>query len=164
MPFAGSHLWSLRQIVGDRLLLVPGAQVLLIDDQGRVLLQRETGYGRWCLPGGSCEEGQSFAAAAAAELREETGLEVEEDALTPFACLSDPEVHILLYPNGDRVHSFAMCFEARDWRGGLRPEPGEVEELGFFDLGELPEPLNPPTAVVLALHAAYLRTGRFQAR
>lgn len=164
MPFVGSHLWSLRQIVGDRLLLVPGAGVLLLDDRDRVLLQRETGHGRWCLPGGSCEEGQSFAAAAAAELREETGLEVEEASLTPFACLSDPEVHVLLYPNGDRVHSFAMWFEAREWRGEPRPEPGEVEELGFFDVGELPSPLNPPAAVVLALHAEFRRTGLFQAR
>jgi 8-oxo-dGTP pyrophosphatase MutT (NUDIX family) len=164
MSFAGSHLWHLRQVVGSRLLLVPGAQVLVFDDGERVLLQRESGFGRWCLPGGSCEEGQTFASAAAAELREETGLVVDEDALTPFACLSDPAVHVLRYPNGDRVHSFAMCFEARRWHGELRPEPGEVEELEFFELGALPAPMNPPTVVVLGLYAEFRRTGCFQAR
>ena len=163
MPFAGSHLWQLRQVVGNRLLLVSGAQVLLVDGEERVLLQRDSDYGRWSPPGGSCEEGQTFAAAAASELREETGLEVAEADLTAFGCLSDPGVHVLKYPNGDLVHSFAVCFEARVWRGEPRPEPGEVEELGFFARDALPSPMNPPAAVVLEMYAEYRRTGLFQA-
>lgn len=57
----------------------PAARVLLLDDQGRVLLFRvEDGRGRgqplWITPGGGCEQGESFEAAAIRELWEETGL------------------------------------------------------------------------------------------
>lgn len=164
MPHVGSYLWTLRQIVGNRKLLAPGAQVLVVDPQDRILLQQGTDYGLWGLPAGSCEENSSFASTAVAELHEETGLRVTVEELTPFACLSDPAIHTLRYPNGDVVHSFAMCFEARNWTGELRPEPGEVEAVDFFAIDELPQQIHPPTVVVLQLYERYRRTGRFQAR
>lgn len=164
MPYQGSYLWRLRQLVGPRLLLVPSAQVLLIDEADRVLLERDVATRLWCLAAGACEEGGSFASTAVAELREETGLEVSEAELTPFACLSDPAVHVVRYRHGDMNHYFAMCFEARTWRGDLLPEPDEVSELGFFALDELPAELFPPTAAVIELYEEYRRTGQFQAR
>ncbi|GLZ79968.1 hydrolase acting on acid anhydrides in phosphorous-containing anhydrides [Actinorhabdospora filicis] len=158
-----SHLSELRRLVGDRLLLVPGAQVLALDGGDRVLLQRATDTGRWGLPAGACEPGQGFAAAAVAELREETGLLTTEADLTAFASLSDPGVHTLTYPNGDVTHCFALCFEARTWTGALRPQPGEVEEVAFFPRGGLPGDLHPPTRVVLEMHAGWRRDGVFRA-
>jgi 8-oxo-dGTP pyrophosphatase MutT (NUDIX family) len=47
----------------------------LIESDGRVLLVREDG--RWLLPGGEVEAGESHAEALVRELREETGLGVE---------------------------------------------------------------------------------------
>jgi 8-oxo-dGTP pyrophosphatase MutT (NUDIX family) len=168
MPYEGSYVQKLRRVVGPRLLLVPGAQVLLIDEADRVLLERDVATGLWCLPAGACEEGSSFASTAVAELREETGLVVDEAELTPFACLSDPAVHVIRYRHGDVTHCFAMCFEARTWQGDLLPEPEEVSELGFFALDDvlagLPAELFPPTAAVIDLYEEYRRTGRFQAR
>lgn len=164
MPYVGSHLWNLRQTVGSRLLLVPGAQILVIDEFERVLLQQDLDYGRWGLPAGACEDDSTFASTAIDELREETGLEVTEANLVPFASLSDPAVHILRYPNGDITHCFAICFEARTWSGMLRPEPCEVRALEFFPMSDLPAGIHPPTVVVLEMLLEYQRTGRFQAR
>ncbi len=53
------------------------ARLLVTDDAGRVLLFRFTFGGRspfWATPGGECDPGESFAAAARRELLEETGL------------------------------------------------------------------------------------------
>lgn len=54
------------------------------DGQGRLLLIRrgtEPGRGRWSLPGGRCEPGETAAEAAVREVREETGLVVRAGAL-----------------------------------------------------------------------------------
>lgn len=57
-----------------------GAYVLCRDDAGRILLMRFTGPGhpddgKWTMPGGRMEWGESARDAARRELREETGLE-----------------------------------------------------------------------------------------
>jgi len=156
-----SYLAGLRRDVGSRLLLLPGAQVLAIDADGRILFQRSRDSGRWELPAGGAEPDDSFRRTAAREFTEETGLGVAEDDLVPFASLSRADVHTLTYPNGDVVQCFALCFETRRWTGTLRPDESEVVEAGFF--ASPPAPLHPPTEVVLRLHAVYRETGLFQA-
>lgn len=59
------------------------------DGQGRILLGRHHG-GTWELPGGKVDPThESVAAAAARELREETGLRVAADDVTVFAMVHD---------------------------------------------------------------------------
>jgi 8-oxo-dGTP pyrophosphatase MutT (NUDIX family) len=160
--YEGSYLWEIRQEVGSRLLLMPGAQVLVIDDAERVLFQRSRDSGLWELPAGAAEPGGSFRSTAARELFEETGLTVAEEDLVPFASLSEADLHTLTYPNGDVLHCFALCFEARRWTGDLTPDATEVLDLAFF--AAPPANLHPPTRVVLDLYAAYRASGLFQAR
>ncbi|WP_438855802.1 NUDIX hydrolase [Agromyces sp. M3QZ16-3] len=59
--------------------IVPAAGAVITDDDGRVLLVRRGAppqRGRWSVPGGRLEPGESFADAAAREVLEETGLRV----------------------------------------------------------------------------------------
>ena len=161
MPYEGSYLWELRRRVGSRLLLMPGAQVLVIDASDRILFQRSQDSGLWELPAGAAEPGDDFRTTAARELFEETGLLVDARELVPFASLSRADIHTLTYPNGDILHCFALCFEARHWTGTLRPAADEVTDLGFFK--QPPGGLHPPTRVVLGLYDAYRSTGLFQA-
>ncbi|MGY4768051.1 NUDIX domain-containing protein [Kribbella sp. CWNU-51] len=162
MTYEGSYLWDIRRQLGSRPLLMPGAQVLVVDDAERFLLQRSRDSGLWELPAGAAEPGDSFRSAAARELLEETGLVVAEADLVPFASLSESDVHTLTYPNGDVLHCFALCFEARRWTGDLRPAADEVLDAVFFD--QPPADLHPPTRVVLELYAVFRASGVFQAR
>ena len=58
---------------------VPCAGAVVHDAAGRLLLVRrgrEPGRGLWSMPGGRCEPGETAAATAVREVREETGLTV----------------------------------------------------------------------------------------
>ncbi|NGO70432.1 NUDIX domain-containing protein [Streptomyces boncukensis] len=164
MSYVGSYIWSVRQAVGSELLLVPGAQVLLLDGAGRGLFQRRADSGVWEIPAGACEKGSDFAGTAVRELAEETGLRVDRADLVAFGSLSDPEIHTLTYPNGDVTHCFALCFLAETWSGELSPAPDEVAAAAFHPLTDPPGPLHPPTAVALEMLREFRATGRFQAR
>jgi 8-oxo-dGTP pyrophosphatase MutT (NUDIX family) len=162
LPFEGSYLWRLRQKVGSDLVLIPGAMVFLVRDDGAVLFTRRVDNGMWCLPAGGAEEGGSFARTAVTELREETGVVVDPADLVPFACLSDAELHTITYPNGDVSHCFAMLFLARRWSGEPRPDGEETTEMLWADPAAPPAPLEDPATHAVDLYRAYLRDGAFQ--
>ena len=162
MPFEGSYLWRLRQKVGSDRVLIPGAMVFLVRDDGTVLFTRRADNGEWCLPAGGAEEGSSFAATAIAELGEETGVLVDPTDLEAFACLSEAELHTITYPGGDVSHCFAMLFLARRWSGEPRPDGVETTEMLWADPGEAPSPMQAPSAHALDLYRTYLREGVFQ--
>jgi 8-oxo-dGTP pyrophosphatase MutT (NUDIX family) len=164
MPFEGSYLWRLRQKVGSDLVLIPGAMVFLVRDDGAVLFTRRADNGLWCLPAGGAEEGSSFAATATAELREETGVEVDPADLEAFACLSEAELHTITYPGGDVSHCFAMLFLARRWSGDPRPDGVETTEMRWADPAAPPSPMQEPSAHALDLYRAYLREEAFLVR
>lgn len=164
MSFADSYLGRLRQAVGHELLLCPGAQIVVLRRDGSILLQRRTDNGVWEIPAGSCEPGQSFVEAAIAELQEETGICATANQLEAFASYSDPKGHHLIYPNGDEVQAFALCFLLRGDAFQVRPEDAEATHHVWHPLeAPLPLPLHPPTREVLRLLSAYLETKTFQA-
>lgn len=146
------------------MVLVPGVQVLVLGEGGRALFQCRADDGMWEIPAGGCEPGQSFGKAAVSELFEETGIVARVEDLVPFASLSEPSIHTLTYPNGDRVQAFGLCFVVTKWKGTLSAEESEVSDLGLFPLDNPPTPINVPTKEVLKLYARYLETGLFQAR
>lgn len=159
--FSESYLGRLRARIGHDLVLVPGVQVVLVREDGRVLVQQRADNGTWEIPAGSCEPGQSFRTAAVAELREETGVTVTPDALVPFATISHPDYHLIVYPTGDQVHAFALCF----WTEANGAEPvavdGEATEFRWVRPDALPEPAHGPTRVALARYAEHRATGAF---
>ena len=142
-PFEDSYIKSLRDSVGSSLLLVPGAQVLVMRADGKILLQRRSDNGVWEIPAGSCEPGQSFRTAASNELLEETGIDASPESLVAFASFSDPAEHLLTYPNGDQVHAFALCFHLQ-LTSDVEPKcgDGEVSEFRWVSPGALPEPIH----------------------
>ncbi len=108
-PPAGNHLMDLRRFVGPRPLIAPGANVLVTDEQNRLLLLRHGGTAKWTVPGGSLEPGESFEECARRELFEETGLRAEK--LEPLAMFAGSDYRYT-YPHGDTVDNVSVLYRA----------------------------------------------------
>ena len=145
------YIMDLRKIVGHRPLLSPGASVIIEDAEGRILLELRHDNRCWGYAGGAVEMDEVVEDAARRELLEETGLIAGK--LELFGVFSGPESHFY-YPNGDEVSYVEIVYTCRDWRGELRPQAGEVDELRWFAAHELPEDLSPTTARVIRQWAA----------
>lgn len=135
------YIKSLRRLVGHAPILQVGASVILLDGESRILLQRRADNGMWGYHGGAVELGEVLEDAAARELLEETGLDAH--SLELYGVFSGPELRYT-YPNGDEVCNVDVVYICRDWHGTPVPQPGEVEELKFFRLTELPDEISPP--------------------
>ncbi len=118
-----------------------GVQVAVLDHGAILLGRRENafGAGTWGLPGGHLEFGESIEAAAARELREETGLEAES---LEFA-------RILNTPYED-THYVQLAVRVLSYQGTPRiKEPANCSALDFFKADALPTPLFPPSAPLI---------------
>ena len=135
------YIMDLRAIVGHRPLLQVGASVIVVDPQGRILLQLRSDNHCWGYAGGSVELDEEVEAAAKRELLEETGLVARE--LELFGVFSGKELHYV-YPNGDAVSNVDIVYLCRKYTGTLKPQEDEVAELRFFSPSEIPENISPP--------------------
>jgi ADP-ribose pyrophosphatase YjhB (NUDIX family) len=131
-----AHIARLRAVIGHELLLLPAVSVLPVDDAGRVLLVRHTGHDDgWGILGGAIEPGESPAAAAVREAREEISAEIELVRLLDV--LGGPDYEVT-YPNGDRTAYVTAVYEARITQGSLAPGDGELSDIAWFAPGDLP--------------------------
>jgi 8-oxo-dGTP pyrophosphatase MutT (NUDIX family) len=97
------------------------------------LLTRRTDNGRWCLPGGHAEPGESVAEACAREIWEETGLRVQVGRL--IGVYSSPDF-LLEYADGRRHQIVALNFEVKVIGGELGLS-NETTEYGYFTPDEI---------------------------
>lgn len=121
-----------------RYSLIPASYVYLLRD-GAVLLQlrQNTGYmdGYWAAgAAGHIEPGETAVVAAARELREELGLNVEADDLVPSSVMHRTDGSD--NPREQRVEWFSSC---ASWTGEPTIlEPRKCAELRWFPLDDLP--------------------------
>jgi 8-oxo-dGTP pyrophosphatase MutT (NUDIX family) len=109
--------------------LVPGVNVLVVDDAGRILTIQRTDNDWWSIPGGAMELGESVSACGVRETEEETGIHCEITGLV--GVYSDPG-HVIHYTSNDEVRQeFGLLLLARPVGGAPRTssESSRVEWL-----------------------------------
>lgn len=139
------YIDEMRKLVGHRPMLLVGAGVLVVDEQGWLLMHRRSDNGAWGIPGGAVEPGERVEETACREVEEETGVQVGD--LSLFNVFSGPD-QFYEYPNGDQVHNVSVVYLARPTGGELR-SGDESTEVRFFAPGALPEPISPPVRPVI---------------
>jgi ADP-ribose pyrophosphatase YjhB (NUDIX family) len=113
-----------------------GAQALVRDGGGQVLLVRHGYHPGWHFPGGGVHQYETLRQALERELAEETGLAVVGEP-TLFALYS----HFGEFP-GDHIALFIVD----RWTRSVMPRPNlEIREQRFFRLDDLPPGTNAGT-------------------
>ncbi len=111
-----------------------GCSAVIFDpSRQKVLLTKRTDNGRWCLPGGAMESGESAAEACEREVWEETGLKVRAKRL--LGVYSNPD-QLVIYSDGNKAFFVVLNFEVEVLEGS----PGlsnETTDFGWFTLEEM---------------------------
>jgi len=134
----GPYLSSVRSRLGPQCILLPGVRAIILDERGRVLLQRRTDVECWGLPSGSLELDETAMQALRREVREETALEVGR--AEPMGLYSGPSQRFR-YPNGDEIQCFSVAFIVREWAGEPKADGAEGSEVRFWPMDALPDDL-----------------------
>jgi 8-oxo-dGTP pyrophosphatase MutT (NUDIX family) len=111
-----------------------GCSAVLFDQaREKVLLTQRTDNGRWCLPGGAMEAGESAAEACEREVWEETGLKVQVKRL--IGVYSNPD-QLVIYPDGNKAFFVVLNFEVQLISGKLGLS-NETTAFGYYSIEEM---------------------------
>jgi 8-oxo-dGTP pyrophosphatase MutT (NUDIX family) len=117
--------------VGKGAVLRAGASAIIFDDvRERVLLTQRTDNGRWCLPGGGMDSGESVEETCVREVLEETGLAVRVTRLVGIYTSPDLTIE---YADGNLVQPVAFSFEAAV-TGGELSLSDETTDFGYYTI------------------------------
>ena len=105
--------------------LIPSVNVIVTDDEGRLLMICRTDNGNWAVPGGAIDLGESLVAAAVRETREETGITCAVTGISGI--YADPK-HVVHYTSNDEVRQeFSIVLTARPVSGEPTPSDESSE-------------------------------------
>jgi len=151
IAYEDSYAGRLRRAVGDRRLILPSARAIIRDAAGRVLLVRRRDNGRWVMPAGSLELGESILDCLKREVKEESGLDVVSATL--IAVYSAPRFAFTNAYGGDH-QMLSLVFRVDAWAGELATATDETTDACFFASDALPSlpPLYEETLRDLALY------------
>ncbi len=114
--------------------ILVGSSALIWDPAGeKILLTKRGDNGRWCLPGGQLDSGETVSETCLREVLEETGLAVEVERL--IAVYSNPDM-LLFYNEDHQYQVISFHFEAIV-TGGELGLSDETTDVGYFSLDEI---------------------------
>ncbi len=132
------YISYMRKMIGHKKMISVGLAAVLIDKEGRVLLEKRTDNGKYCLPGGSINFDETVIEGLVREVYEETGIKIEDPKL--FMILSGKKEEFI-YPNGDVTDYVDLIFYAYLKEGQVvtMGHDDESSEIKFYSLDQLPK-------------------------
>ncbi|QSX04677.1 NUDIX hydrolase [Sedimentibacter sp. zth1] len=140
------YIADLRKIVGHIPLILSTAGAIVLDESDRILLQHRSDNDMWGLPGGTVEIGETVEETAKREVKEETGIIIED--LKLFNIYSGSNQHYI-YPNGDEVYFICIAYYTRNFTGKLLTHEIETKDIKFFDVNNLPKNISPSNISII---------------
>lgn len=128
-----SYIQYLRNMVGDKMVMLNATAVVIVNDKNQVLLQKRSDNRLWGLPGGLLEINESIADGAIREVKEETNLDIEIDKF--IGVFINP---MMVWRETDKAKVFAYGFLGRVIGGDLRINDDESLEFRYFSRENLP--------------------------
>ncbi len=113
-------------VIDTHLILRNGDKILFSQRGGPY------GHGRWHMPSGKLDRGESLPVGAARELFEETGIVVDPTDLEL--------VQVVHHRQDDKVERIGFFFVAEEWEGEpVNKQPEKCMALTWFPVHELPD-------------------------
>jgi 8-oxo-dGTP pyrophosphatase MutT (NUDIX family) len=140
------YMHELRQIVGNRPLIMVGATLLVLNQDNQLLMIKRTDNRCWGVPGGAMELGESLENTVKRETQEEIGINVKD--LELFGVYSGQELYYQ-YPNGAEVYNVSVVYITRNVSEVIKVNHDEHSEYKYFDVHDLPAEISPPIKPIL---------------
>lgn len=121
----------MKRVYPDKPVVGVGAVVV---HEGKILLEKRKnapGKGKWSIPGGLVELGESAEQAVGREVKEETGLEVEEPRLI------DVVNNINLDEKGKTKYHYVIVDYLVKVRGGVPKAASDADEVKWVSFSEV---------------------------
>jgi 8-oxo-dGTP pyrophosphatase MutT (NUDIX family) len=137
VKFKMGYVEDLRALIGHRRIILNGSAVIVENEGGLILMQqRKYPHGRWALPGGLMELGESTIETAKRELLEETGLTIGE--LKLLGVYSGKE-YLCTAANGDEWYVVTVVYITNEFKGVPSVNDGESIAFKWVDPRCLPD-------------------------
>ena len=131
------YIQELRALIGHKRILLPGCIAFIRNTQKQILMQqRRHPYGKWGLPGGLMELGETTEETVKREVMEETGLTLGK--LTLFGVYSG-EGYQCTAENGDKFDVVTIVYTCDDYTGEVAVMDDESLCFEWRDIDNLPE-------------------------
>lgn len=129
-----SYIKYLRDMIGDKMVMLNSTAVVIPNAKNEILLQKRSDNLLWGLPGGLLELNETIAEGAIREVKEETNLDV---ILTKFIGVSiNP---LMTWRKRDKARVYAFGFVGEVVGGSLKINDSESLELKYFNKDNLPK-------------------------
>lgn len=143
------YLLDLRKVVGNRTIVTVGASVILVNEEGQILLIHRKDNGLWGLPAGSTEIKEAPIDTAIREVEEETGIQLTQNELNLVQVFGG-ENFFYTYPNGDQCSNVVISYSATIKKSqDIAKITSETDDADWFYPSKLPSNIAHHEQIIL---------------